>query len=69
MRNSKIYRELKKLSSPEVKEPIQKWAIDLNRTFQRKKSKWPKTREKILTTPGHGGNANQSYTKILPHSC
>jgi hypothetical protein len=28
-----------------------------------------KTHEKMLTIPGHKGNANQNHTKILPHSC
>jgi hypothetical protein len=36
-----IYRELKNLNSPQINEPIKKWATELNRTFQRKKSKWP----------------------------
>jgi hypothetical protein len=39
---SRIYRELKKLNSPKTSEPIKKWATELNRIFQRKKSKWPK---------------------------
>jgi hypothetical protein len=26
-------------------------------------------KEEMLTTPGYKGNANQNYTKILPHSC
>jgi hypothetical protein len=39
---TRIYRELKKLNSPQINEPIKKWATELNRTFQRKKSKWPK---------------------------
>jgi hypothetical protein len=30
---TRIYRELKKLSSPKINEPIKKWASDLNRTF------------------------------------
>jgi hypothetical protein len=25
--------------------------------------------EKMFTNPGHKGNANQSHTEILPHSC
>jgi hypothetical protein len=37
-----IYRELKKLNSPKINEPIKKWATELNRTFQRKKFTWPK---------------------------
>jgi hypothetical protein len=28
-----IYRELKKLNSPKINEPIKKWATELNKTF------------------------------------
>jgi hypothetical protein len=28
-----------------------------------------KTHEKMLTIPGHKGNANQNHVKIPPHSC
>jgi hypothetical protein len=37
--------------------------------FQRKKSKWQKAHEKMLTIPGHKGSANQNHTKITCHSC
>jgi hypothetical protein len=30
---TRIYRELKRLSSPKINEPIKKWANELNRTF------------------------------------
>jgi hypothetical protein len=30
---ARIYRELKKLNSPKINEPMRKWAIELNRTF------------------------------------
>jgi hypothetical protein len=30
---TRIYRELKKLNSPKINEPIKKWATELNRTF------------------------------------
>jgi hypothetical protein len=36
---STVYRELKKLNSSQINEPIKRWATELNRTFQRKKSK------------------------------
>jgi hypothetical protein len=65
-----MYRELRKLKSPKINEPLKKCTTELNRTFQRKKSKWPKkTHEKMLPIPDHKGNANQNHTKILPHSC
>jgi hypothetical protein len=50
---TRIYKELKKLNSPQINEPIKKWATELKRTFSRKKSKWPKTHEKMLTISGH----------------
>jgi hypothetical protein len=30
-----IYRELKKINSPKINEPIKKWAAELNRTFSK----------------------------------
>jgi hypothetical protein len=35
-----ICRQLKKLNSPQINEPIKKWAIELNRILS--KFKWPK---------------------------
>jgi hypothetical protein len=32
---TRIYKELKKLNSPQINEPIKKWAIELNRTFSK----------------------------------
>jgi hypothetical protein len=32
---TRIYRELKKLDSPKINEPIKKWASELNRTFSK----------------------------------
>jgi hypothetical protein len=39
---TRVYGQLKKLNSPKINEPIKKWATELNRTFQKKKSKWPR---------------------------
>jgi hypothetical protein len=33
---TRIYRELKKLNSPKINDPIKKWAAKLNRTFSKK---------------------------------
>jgi hypothetical protein len=32
---TRIYREFKKLNSPQINEPIKKWATELNRTFSK----------------------------------
>jgi hypothetical protein len=32
---TRIYRELKKLNSPKINEPIKKWATETNRTFSK----------------------------------
>jgi hypothetical protein len=34
---TRINKELKKLSSPKINEPIKKWATELNRTFPKDK--------------------------------
>jgi hypothetical protein len=61
---------LKKLNSPKINEPIKKWAAELNRTFSKEEVQMTKKHmKKMLTIPGHKGNANQSHTKIPPHSC
>jgi hypothetical protein len=32
---TRIYRELKKLNSSKINEPIKKWASELNKTFSK----------------------------------
>jgi hypothetical protein len=65
---TRIYRELKKLNSSKINEPIKKWASELNRTFSKEEIQMPKTtHEKMLTISSHKGNANQNHTKIPPH--
>jgi hypothetical protein len=65
---TRIYRELKKLNSPKTNEPIKKWATEINRTFSKEEIQMAKKHmKKMLTIPGHKGNANQNHTKIPPH--
>jgi hypothetical protein len=67
---TRIHKELKKLNSPKINDPIKTWATELNRTFSKEEIQMAKNHmKKVLTTPGHKGNANQNHTKILPHSC
>jgi hypothetical protein len=39
---TRIYRDLKKLNSPKIDEPIKKWATELNRIFSKEEVQWPK---------------------------
>jgi hypothetical protein len=48
--DNRIYRELKKLNFPKINEPIKKWATELKKLSQKKKFKWPKKHEKMLTS-------------------
>jgi hypothetical protein len=64
---TRIYRELKKLNSPKINEPIKKWATELNRTFSKEEIQMAKKHMEMLTISSHKRNANQSHTKIPPH--
>jgi hypothetical protein len=67
---TRIYRELKKVISPKINEPIKKWPSELNRTFSKEEIQMAeKTHEKMLLIFCHKGNADQNHTKIPPHPC
>jgi hypothetical protein len=67
---TRIHRELKKLNSPKINEPIKKWATELNRTFSKEEIQVAKKHmKKMFTISAHKGNANQNLTKIPPHPC
>jgi hypothetical protein len=67
---TRTYRELKKLKSPKINEPIKKWATEVNRTFSKEEIQMAKKHmKKMLTISSHKGNANQNHTKIPPHPC
>jgi hypothetical protein len=50
---TRIYREVKKLNSLKINEPIKKWASELNRTFSKRNSNGQKKHEKMLTISSH----------------
>jgi hypothetical protein len=39
---TRIYRVLKKLNSPQIREPIKKWATELSRTFSKEENQMVK---------------------------
>jgi hypothetical protein len=43
---TRIYREVKKLNSPKINEPIKKWATKLNRTFPKEETQMAKKHRK-----------------------
>jgi hypothetical protein len=43
---TRIYRELKKLKSPKINEPIKKWATALNITFSKEEIQMAKKKKK-----------------------
>jgi hypothetical protein len=65
---TRIYRELKKLNSPKINEPINKWEIELNRKISKEDVQVAKKHmRKCSPSLGHKGNANQNHIKIPPH--
>jgi hypothetical protein len=67
---TRIYRELKRLNSPKINEPMKKWASELNRAFSKEvQMANTHTHKEMLNISGHKGNANQNHTKIPPHFC
>jgi hypothetical protein len=68
---TRIYRELKKLNSQKINDRMKKWANELNEAFSKEEVQISKkkTHEKMLTIPGHKGNANQNHVKVPPYSC
>jgi hypothetical protein len=49
---TRIYRELKKVNSPKISEPIKKWATELNRNF---------SKENIQMAKKHMKSAHHSW--------
>jgi hypothetical protein len=67
---TRIFRELKKLNSPKINEPIKKWASELNRTFSKEEIQMAKKHMKKCS-PFLAINEIQIETtlKIPPHTC
>jgi hypothetical protein len=63
---NRIYREIKKLNSPQINEPIKKWATELNRTFSKEEIQMAKNHMKNCS-PSLGIKELQIKTTLRFH--
>jgi hypothetical protein len=65
------HRELKKLNSQRINNPMKKWATELNKIFSKEEVQIAKKHIKECSTSLsiNKGNANQNHIKTSSHSC
>jgi hypothetical protein len=66
---TRIYRELKKLNFPQIKEPIQKWATEPNRNFSKDEIQVAKKHMKKCSPSLAIREMQIKITLVLPQSC
>ena len=65
---SKIYKERIRVHSSKSKNPIKKWAKDLNRLLQGGHTEGPETYERMLSVTTYQRDANLNHSEILLHT-
>jgi hypothetical protein len=65
---TRIYRELKRLNSPKINDPIKKWATELNRTFSKEEVQTVKKKNHMKKySPSLA--IKEMQIKTILHSC
>jgi hypothetical protein len=64
---TRIYRELKKLNSPKINEPIKKWATELNKTFSKEEIQMAKKKTMKKCSPSLAIKEMQIKTIVRFH--